>query len=145
MFFFFFLIFLFAVLVLSVVTWQAIAAPTTESSEAVNERNVTFLADFYMVIIIVLYPFFVISVKFVPVAPVSSSSLWYIVLALSYTEKKIPMKITVLAQYSCSIFIFLFVLFRRILKNMVLCMKFYTSLCKFSPNMVYHIFDYSME
>ena len=57
--------------------------------------------------------------------------------------EKIPIKITLLAQYSCSIFIFLFILYRRIVKNMVLSMKFYTSLCKFSPPMVYHIYDYS--
>ena len=41
-----------------------------------------------------------------------------------------------LVQYSCIIFIFLFILYRRIVKNIVLCMKFYISLCKFSPNMV---------
>ena len=45
--------------------------------------------------------------------------------------EKIPIKITVLAQYSCSIFIFMFILYCRIVKNMVLCMKFYISLCKF--------------
>ena len=45
--------------------------------------------------------------------------------------KKIPKKITVLAQYSCSIFIFLFILYCRIVKNMVLRMKFYISLCQF--------------
>ena len=56
--------------------------------------------------------------------------------------EKIPIKITVLAQYSCSIFIFLFILYRGIVKNLLLYMKFCTSLYKFSPNMVYHIFDY---
>ena len=43
--------------------------------------------------------------------------------------KKILIKITVLAQYSYSIFIFLFILYCRIVQNMVLCMKFYISLC----------------
>ena len=57
--------------------------------------------------------------------------------------EKNPIKITVLAQYSCTIFIFLLILYRRIVKNLVLCMKFYTSIYKFSPNMVYHIFDYA--
>ena len=33
--------------------------------------------------------------------------------------EKIPIKNTVLAQYSCSIFIFLFILYFRIVKNMV--------------------------
>ena len=46
-------------------------------------------------------------------------------------REKIPIKITVVAQYSCSIFIFLFILHCRIVKNMVLRIKFYISLCKF--------------
>ena len=51
--------------------------------------------------------------------------------------EKIPIKIT------CISFIFLFFLHRRIVKNMVLCMKFYNSLCNFSPNILHHIFDCS--
>ena len=50
--------------------------------------------------------------------------------------EKIPgenllIKITVLAQYFCSIFIFMYILYSRIVKNKVQGVKFYVSLCKF--------------
>ena len=78
------------------------------------------------------------------VAIITTLSTFILFCNLYYIHwKKILITITVLARYSCSIFIFLFILYRRIVKNMVLCMKFYTSLGKFIPNMVYHIFDYS--
>ena len=66
-----------------------------------------------------------------------------VILRMLYTEKKIPIKITVLAQYSCGIFIFLFILYCRIVKNMVyhISNKFTNRNIKFHTQ--YHIFDYS--
>ena len=57
--------------------------------------------------------------------------------------EKIPLKITVLAQYSCSIFIFLFILYFRIVKNMVyhIWTKFTKRSIKFYRQ--HQIFDYS--
>ena len=46
------------------------------------------------------------------------------------TQGKNPMKITVLAHYFCSMFIFVCVSYCRIVKNKVLGMKFYILLCK---------------
>ena len=45
--------------------------------------------------------------------------------------EKMPIIITVLAQYSYSIFIYVFILYCRMVENIVLCIKFYPSLYKF--------------
>ena len=63
--------FLFAVLLLSVVTWQAMAAPTIEPLEAVSGSVNTFATNFFKVKINSLHYFSVVSV---PVVPISSSS-----------------------------------------------------------------------
>ena len=46
-------------------------------------------------------------------------------------EKQIPIKITVLAQYFCSMIILLYILYRRIVKNKILGMKFDILFCRF--------------
>ena len=50
----------------------------------------------------------------------------YLKISMLPHGEKILIKIIV--HYSCSIFIFLFILYCRIVKNMVLCMKFYVLL-----------------
>ena len=46
-------------------------------------------------------------------------------------REKMPIKITVLVQYFCTMFISLYILYCRIVKNKVLGIIFYSLLCKF--------------
>ena len=64
-------------------------------------------------------------------------------LFLPWQWEKIPIKITVLAQHSCSIFIFLFILYCRIVEIMLyhIWTKFTKQSIKFHTQ--YHIFYYS--